>query len=79
MCVAPEDFGSWELRDRFFAADFVGGFHGLLPKMNLVRRLVASRFEGVRRCCWGRPAPALADPAVWDPPIAGLEREDARG
>ncbi|MCL4684457.1 hypothetical protein KJ059_06845 [Myxococcota bacterium] len=80
VCVAPEDFGSWELGDRLLAADFLGGFHGLLPKMNLVHRLVASHFEGVRRRgCWGRPSPALADPEAWTPPIAGLEREDARG
>ena len=79
VCVAPEDFGSWELRDRLLAADFIGGFHGLLPKMNLIQRLVASHFEGaVRKGCWGRPSPALADPAAWRPPIAGLPRLDER-
>jgi pimeloyl-ACP methyl ester carboxylesterase len=79
VCVAPEDFGSWELGDRILAADFLGGFHGLLPQMNLVHRLVSSHFEGIRRRgCWGRASPALPDPTAWIPPIAGLEREDAR-
>lgn len=75
VCVAPEDFGRWELHDQLLAADWAGGLHGLLPRMNLVHRLVASHFEGaVRRGCWGRAAPTLADDATWTPPIAGLER-----
>lgn len=79
VCVAPEDFGAWEVRDLLLAADFAGGFHGVLPKMNLIHRLVASHFEGVvRKGCWGRPSPALADPAAWVPPIAGLPRLDER-
>ena len=80
VCVAPEDFGAWELRDRLLATDTLGGFHGILPKMNLVHRLVASHLEGApRRGCWGRPSPALADPKAWAPPIAGLTRKDVRG
>jgi pimeloyl-ACP methyl ester carboxylesterase len=79
VCVAPEDFGAWELRDLLLAADFAGGFHGVLPKMNLIHRLVTSHFEGApRKGCWGRPSPALADPARWTPPIAGLPRRDER-
>lgn len=83
LCVSDDDFGYWELRDR--ALEGLGvGLHGMLPKMNLVHRLIAAHFRagpGNRargnRSIWGRPPPRLpADPPEeaepWDPPIRDL-------
>ena len=36
VCVTPGDFGYWEIRDRALSA--AAGFHGLLPKMNMLHR-----------------------------------------
>ena len=38
ICVTPGDFGYWELRDR--ALSGLAGFHGLIPKMNMLHRLI---------------------------------------
>ena len=37
VCVRPQDFSFWEMKDR--ALSGVGGFHASLPLMNLVQRL----------------------------------------
>ena len=37
VCLTPDDFGYWELADRALLGPV--GFHGLLPKMNLIHRL----------------------------------------
>ncbi|MBW1995377.1 MAG: hypothetical protein JRI77_13160, partial [Deltaproteobacteria bacterium] len=49
----------------------------LLPKMNLIHRLIVSHFTGrTRRGTWGRPAPDLPQGVMWDPPISGLEQKE---
>ena len=72
VCVTPGDFGYWEIRDRSLAA--VAGFHGLLPKMNMLHRLIL-RFLLDRGdpygSTWGRRVPGATG---WDPPLALRER-----
>ncbi len=79
VCVSPEDFGYWELRDRFLGRH-VANLHGLLPAMNRVIKLSAAFLMGER----GRPAPAhpglrgRRSPGCWKtgepwrPPFLGL-------
>ncbi|MGH7664351.1 MAG: esterase/lipase family protein [Gemmatimonadaceae bacterium] len=59
VCVRPDDFSFWELKDRVLTA--VGGFHAALPTMNLVQHLVL-RFlrEDFRGQVWGWKAPGVA-------------------
>ncbi len=72
VCVTPGDFGYWEIRDRSLAT--VAGFHGLLPKMNMLHRLIL-RFLLDRGdpygSTWGRRVPGATG---WDPPLALRER-----
>jgi pimeloyl-ACP methyl ester carboxylesterase len=73
VCVAPEDFGFWEFKDRLLEKT---GFHASMPGMNLVQRLVVSHFKGYTYGdVWGRSAPDLAPGVAWDPPIAGLAKK----
>lgn len=70
VCVAPDDFGYWELADRTLAR--TAGFHGILPNMNLLHRLIVIHFTGrpvKYGNVWGRRPPGVTD---WAPPIAGL-------
>lgn len=67
VCVTPGDFGYWELRDR--ALSKVAGFHGFLPKMNMLHRLTLRFLLGKDDSygnTWGRPLPGVTD---WDPPL----------
>ncbi len=70
VCVAPGDFGYWELRDR--ALSGLAGFHGLIPKMNMLHRLIL-RFlldkGDSYGNTWGRPLPGVTE---WDPPLKPL-------
>jgi pimeloyl-ACP methyl ester carboxylesterase len=70
VCVMPKDFGLLEIRDRMLVQ--VGGFHGLLPSMNLVQHLVVKhlwpKFGGE---VWGRPLPGVTG---WHPPIDAIEK-----
>lgn len=73
VCVAPKDFGFWELKDQLLETT---GFHSTLPNMNLVQRLVISHFKDqVYGDTWGRPAPDLPSSTAWDPPIQNLRAE----
>lgn len=73
VCVAPSDFGYWEVADRGLL--HMAGFHGILPKLNLVHRLIVSHFSGEsRKGTWGRRAPDCGD-TTWSPPIEGLEEK----
>ena len=67
ICVTPEDYGYWEAGDR--ALTVAGGFHGILPNMNMIHRLIV-RFlkdqEDSRKNTWGRRAPGVKN---WAPPI----------
>jgi pimeloyl-ACP methyl ester carboxylesterase len=74
VCVSPEDFGYWEVGDRLLLGPV--GLHGMLPKMNLIHRLIASHFTGkLRKGTWGHPPPDLPSEQEWDPPIEGLEKK----
>lgn len=79
VCVSPDDFGYWEVRDRFLGRH-VANLHGLLPAMNRVIKLSAAFLMGDA----GRPAPAHAglrgrrspgcwkSGGKWSPPFHGL-------
>ncbi|MGH8494866.1 MAG: esterase/lipase family protein [Gammaproteobacteria bacterium] len=74
VCVSADDFGYFEIADRILEAG--AGFHGLLPKMNLVHRLIVSHFTGkLVRGTWGRKPPDLPRGKAWKPPIEGLPAE----
>ena len=72
VCVLDNDFGTWELQDR--TMEGLVSLHALLPKMNLIQRLIVSHFTGKKRPgTWGRSAPDLPADKAWDPPIPGLK------
>ncbi len=69
VCVTADDYGYWEIQDRLTTK--VGGFHGILPNMDMLHRLIVRHFKDTPdkyKNTWGRPAPgvALKD---WDPPL----------
>jgi len=69
VCVSPDDYGYWELADR--ATTKLAGFHGILPNMNMLHRLLVRHFTGrgdPRGNTWGRPAPGVAK-NKWKPPV----------
>ena len=73
VCVRPDDFGYWEVRDRIRMR--VGGFHGLMPTMNMLHRLIVRHFMGAadkKGNTWGWRAPGADG---WDPPVELKERE----
>lgn len=68
VCVSSDDLGMLELRDKLLI-DF-GGFHGLLPRINVVQRLVTRHLNpAYRGSVWGRRVPGSGS---WNPPITGL-------
>ena len=70
VCLRPDDFGYWEIRDRALLK--VAGFHAMLPSLNLAHRLIASHFRGrPSHGLWGRPVPGVGKDE-WLPPISGL-------
>jgi hypothetical protein len=71
VCLQDEDLGLIELRDRVLAG--LGGFHGLLPRINLVQRLVTKHLRpAYRGRVWGRRLPGARS---WNPPIRGLKEK----
>ncbi|HPS63270.1 MAG TPA: alpha/beta hydrolase [Bacteroidales bacterium] len=69
VCLSPDDFGYWELKDR--AAVNLAGFHGLMANMNVIHRLIVRHFTGAPdayKNTWGRALPGV-DPAKWAPPF----------
>ena len=67
VCVRPGDFGYWEIADNI--ALKVGGFHGILPNMNMLHRLIVRHFTGAHDLqgnTWGWRAPGAED---WAPPL----------
>ncbi len=73
VCVTPSDYGYWEIQDRLVTQ--VAGFHGILPNMDLIHRLIVRHFTGrpdPHGNTWGRRAPGVAQ-KDWDPPIKGLD------
>ena len=74
VCVGPGDFGYWEVQDRM--AMEAGGFHGILPTMNMLHRLIVRHFTGWadrHGNTWGRPAPGVT---AWTPPLTGLRNKE---
>lgn len=70
VCVVRGDLGFLELRDLLLVK--FGGFHGLLPKVNLVQRLITKHLRPTYGGkVWGRPLPGV-DEEGWAPPIRGL-------
>ncbi|HML95735.1 MAG TPA: alpha/beta hydrolase [Thermodesulfobacteriota bacterium] len=69
VCVTPDDYGYWEIGDKLL--NEVGGFHGILPNMNMLHRLLVRFFTGAPDKygnTWGRRAPGVAKGA-WAPPL----------
>lgn len=69
VCVTPEDYGYWEVQDRMVTS--VAGFHGILPNMDMLHRLIVRYFTGrtdKNRNTWGRPMPGVS-PDDWQPAI----------
>jgi pimeloyl-ACP methyl ester carboxylesterase len=69
VCVTPGDFGYWEIGDQMLTE--VGGFHGILPKMNMIHRLLVRFFTDApdkRDNTWGRRAPGVPE-GTWKPPL----------
>ncbi len=72
VCVTPEDFGTWEVQDRVISS--VAGFHGILPNMDMLHRMMVAHFTGRPGRygnIWGRLPPGV-DKEKWRPPIADL-------
>lgn len=77
VCVTPEDFDDNEIGDRFLRT--IGGFHGILPNMNLVHRLLIRHFSGrgdKYDDTWGRPVPGVRRETqdTWEPPMVLIPR-----
>jgi pimeloyl-ACP methyl ester carboxylesterase len=75
VCVTPDDYGYWELADVVAAKS--AGFHGILPNMNMVHRLLVRHFTGrgdPQDCTWGRRAPGVAE-GGWRPPVWPLREK----
>ncbi len=73
ICVQPDDYGYWEIEDKAFTK--VAGFHGILPNMNMLQRLIVRFFknlEDTRGNTWGRRAPGVEN---WNPPLPLKEKE----
>ena len=72
VCVRPDDFGYWEVKDRLVTA--VAGFHGIMPNMDMLHRLIVRHLTGRRDAydnTWGWPAPGVT-PQQWAPPVSPL-------
>lgn len=69
VCVSPDDYGFWEWRD--MGLTMFTGFHGILPNMNMLHRLIVRYFKNApdkKKNTWGRPPPGVTD-ADWNPPL----------
>ena len=69
VLITPDDYGFWEFADKGLTE--FGGFHGILPNMDLVRRLLIRFITGATDSygnTWGRPAPGVSK-SEWAPPI----------
>lgn len=79
VCVTPDDFGSWEIQD--IALTKLAGFHGIMPNMNMLHRLIVRFFTNRlddHGNTWGRRPPGIA-PKDWAPPLNGGLRDKAPG
>src|SRR5262249_11847419 len=44
VCVTPDDFGYWEVQDKLTTQ--IAGFHGILPNMDMLHRLIVRHLTG---------------------------------
>ncbi|MFO7462097.1 MAG: alpha/beta hydrolase [Desulfatiglandales bacterium] len=73
VCVTPDDYGYWEIQDKGLSR--LAGFHGILPNMNMLHRILVRFFTGrsdPRGNTWGRRAPGAER---WNPPMEMRERD----
>jgi len=71
VCVTPGDYGYWELADK--ATTKLAGFHGILPNMDMLHRLIVRYFKALpdpRGNTWGTP-PIGVTAEAWKPPLVG--------
>ena len=69
VCVSTDDYGFWEWKDMGLTT--FSGFHGILPNMNMLHRLIVRYFTDApdrRKNTWGRPPPGVTDDN-WKPPL----------
>lgn len=74
ICITPDDYGYWELEDKAFSK--IAGFHGILPNMNMLHRLIVRFLKDLpdtRGNTWGRRAPGAEN---WDTPISLWEKKN---
>lgn len=72
VCVTPDDFGYWELKDRLLTS--LDDFHVFMPGMNMLHRLIVCHLTGREPSygnVWGRRAPGVGK-TEWRPPVPGL-------
>ena len=75
VCVTPADYGYWEIQDR--ALTKLSGFHGIMPNMNMLHRLIVRYFTGrddPHGNTWGRRPPNIPEGRDWNPPLALREK-----
>lgn len=76
ICVTPNDYGYWEVLDRAVSA--TAGFHGILPNMDMLHRMLVAFFTGQaprRDNVWGRPAPGITEPK-WPGALKNMRNKD---
>lgn len=75
VLITPDDYGFWELSDK--ALSKVGGFHGILPNMDLIKRILIRFFtntgDGKYDNTWGRATPGVQQ---WNPPLPLRRKTD---
>lgn len=73
VCISPDDYGYWEFKDK--ALTKLAGFHGIMPNMNMLHRLIVRFFKNTpdrRQNTWGRCAPGVIN---WKPPLPLREKK----
>ncbi len=71
VLITPDDYGFWEIGDKTLSS--FGGFHGIMPNMNLVQRLLLRFLTNGKDQygnTWGRVVPGVA----WNPPMKLKQR-----
>ena len=71
VCVSPDDYGYWEVANKLTTK--LAGFHGILPNMDMLHRLIVRYFKerrDPRENTWGRLPIGVSEDA-WDPPLVG--------
>jgi hypothetical protein len=69
VCVTPDDYGYWEFQDK--ALSKAAGFHGILPNMNMLHRMLVRFFtdgSDYHKNTWGAPMPGVTK-LEWAPAL----------